>query len=127
MEKKIIIDNKEVTLKSTAATPILYKRQFGRDFFSEMLIMGKVYEPFTKKENIDNLSILSIDELKKIDFEVFYNIAWVFAKTADKNLPDPLTWLDGFETFPFVEIMPVITELLSSINSTKKSMTALNQ
>lgn len=37
MEKTILIDGKQVTFKSTAATPLRYKRQFGKDFFADII------------------------------------------------------------------------------------------
>ncbi|XLG18554.1 Hypothetical protein ACI5QN_01952 [Bacillus cereus] len=64
MEKTIVIDGKQVRLKSTAATVKRYKAQFRRDLFADML------------SNVD---------LKKIDFEVIYDLVWLYAKTADPN------------------------------------------
>src|SRR5699024_1214442 len=64
---------------------------------------------------------LSPEDLDYIDFEVFYNIAWALAKTADRNIPDPITWLDGFDTFPIFEIIPEIQDMItSSIDAKKK-------
>lgn len=110
MEKTLIIDGKEVTFKATGALPKRYKMQFGRDFFADLFGM----ESTIKKKNI------SADDIRKIDFDVFYDIAWTLAKTADNTIPDPLTWLDGFETFPIIEIMPELQDMLSATIATKK-------
>lgn len=112
MEKTIEIDNKEIRFKSTAATPLRYKAQFGKDFFSEIL----------KLSSLDGLNSKKID-LKKIDsldFEIFYNIIWVLAKTADKTIPEPITWLDSFEEFPLFEIIPELQDLILASMQTKK-------
>ncbi|CAI3227025.1 MULTISPECIES: hypothetical protein [Clostridium] len=112
MEKTLTIDGKEVRFKSTAATPLRYKAQFNKDYFSEILKMESL-------ANIKKGKILAKD-IQKIDFEVFYNIIWVLAKTANKNIPEPLEWLDGFEEFPLMEIIPKIQDLIISSIQTKK-------
>ena len=113
MEKTIEIDGKQVSFKSTAATPLRYKAQFGRDYFSEILKM----EELTKIKKTKNQA----ETLAKIDFNTFYNIIWVLAKTADKKIPEPLEWLDTFEEFPLFEIIPQIQDLIvASIRGKKK-------
>lgn len=111
MEKTIKIDGRDVTFKSTGALPKRYKMQFQRDFFADLMSMEGAIK--NKK--------LTADDIRKINFDVFYDVAWCLAKTADPKLPDPLTWLDGFETFPIVEIMPEIQDMLAAtIASSKK-------
>ncbi|QCV56259.1 hypothetical protein [Thermoactinomyces vulgaris] len=116
MEKTIIIDGKEVRFKSTAATPLRYRAQFGRDFFAEILKMGAL----EKLSNLDPEKVTR-EDLEGLDFEVFYNIAWVMAKTADPKIPDPISWLDQFDVFPMLDIIPELQDLiLSNIQSKKK-------
>lgn len=112
MEKTIEIDNKQIKFKSTAATPLRYKSQFRKDFFSDIL----------KLSGLEDLNFEKIDTEKigKLDFEVFYNIIWVLAKTADKSIPDPITWLDGFDEFPLLEIIPELQDLILGSIKTKK-------
>ena len=53
--------------------------------------------------------------------DVLYDVIWTMAKSADKSIPDPMEWLDGFETFPLQEIMTEVQELLeNSMPQTKK-------
>lgn len=116
MEKTLIIDGKEVRFKSTAAVPLRYKAQFGKDFFAEILKMGAL----EKLGKLDPKKITRAD-LEGLDFEVFYNIAWTMAKTADPKIPDPITWLDQFEEFPMIEIIPALQDMiLASIQGKKK-------
>lgn len=112
MEKTIEIDNKKVRFKSTAATPLRYKAQFGKDFFVDIM----------KLSSLDGLNSKKIDlkKIDKLDFDVFYNIIWVLAKTADKKIPNPITWLDGFEEFPMFDIIPELQDLILSSMQTKK-------
>ncbi len=114
MEKTIEIDGKQVIFKSTGATALRYKAQFGKDFFSEIYKMEGMQKSLKSKKS-------DTEKLANIDFELFYNIAWVLAKTADNKIPEPLTWLDSFDTFPVIEIIPELNELIiSNIQSKKK-------
>ena len=107
MEKIIIIDGKEVQLKTTGATPLRYKAQFGKDFFNEL-------------SKLEQLNKKGSKSLESIDFELFYNLTWLFAKTANKDIPTLVEWLDSFDSFPVSEIMHDIIDLVTSCIVTKK-------
>jgi hypothetical protein len=114
MEKTIKIDGKEIRFKTNGATPLRYKAQFGRDYFKEILKLAPL-EKLSGKKKIEG------KDLEILDFEVFYNIAWIMAKTADPAIPEPIAWLEQFEVFPMVEIIPELQELmLASFQTTKK-------
>lgn len=115
MEKTLTIDGRDVRFKSTAATPIRYKAQFQSDYFADILRMHAL-----TKLNIDG-DELNYDVLRHLDLEVFYNILWAMAKTADKSIPDPLTWLDEFDEFPLFDIIQEAQELImKNLQSSKK-------
>ena len=118
MEKTIEIDGKKVKLKSTAGTPKRYKAQFRKDYFSELLKLSKLMAG-NEGEEFD-LAKIDYSELDYLDFEVFYNFIWVLAKTANKEIGDPIDWLDEFDSMPIAEIFPEIIDLLESSISTKK-------
>jgi hypothetical protein len=114
MEKTIEIDGKKVTFKSTGATPLRYKAQFGKDYFKEILKLAPLQKLNGKKG-------LTPDELAVLDFEVFYNISWIMAKTADPTIPEPLEWLEQFDEFPMSVVIPELQDLMvSSFQTTKK-------
>ena len=116
MEKTITIDGKEIRFKTNGATPLRYKAQFGRDYFKEILKMAPLGNLSNKKKEE-----LVAKDLEAIDFEVFYNIAWIMAKTATPSIPEPIEWLEQFDEFPMVEIIPELQDmLLSSMQTTKK-------
>jgi hypothetical protein len=116
MEKIIIIDEKQVKFKSNGATPLRYKAQFGKDYFKEILKMSAL-------EKLKNKKNVVAKDLEVLDFEVFYNIAWIMAKTADPSIPEPIAWLESFEQFPIVEIIPELQDLIShTLQTTKKKM-----
>ena len=120
MEKTVTIDGKEVRLKATAALPIRYKSQFGRDFFSDILKLLKLFplkDLDLDKDEVDHNALKYIDH---VDFEVFYNLIWTMAKNADKSIPDPETWFDQFAIFSLEDVLPDLFELLEGVMGTKK-------
>ena len=113
MEKTILIDGQKVRFKTNGATPLRYKAQFGKDYFKEIFKMLPLAK-MNKKDEQTNLETL--------DFDVFYNVAWIMAKTADPTIPAPMEWLEQFDEFPIAEIFPELQDLmLSSMQSSKKN------
>jgi hypothetical protein len=115
LEKTIVIDGKKVVFKTNGAIPMRYKAQFGKDYFKEilkMLPLTKIKKK--KKQDID------VEDLEVLDFEVFYNVAWVMAKTADPSTPEPLEWLSSFEEFPILEVFTDIQDLMNATLQTSK-------
>lgn len=111
MEKTLIIDGRQVRFRSTGAFLLRYKAQFGRDAFADVMRLADAID-----ENTGELK-----NLDAFDLEVFYNLVWTLAKTADPTLPDPMMWLDTFAEFPLFEILPEVQDMiLSSVKSTKK-------
>lgn len=119
MEKTIVIDDKDVLLKSTAGTSIRYKSQFRRDMFADILSLSALTSYISADGDQSNIDISQVD-LSKLDFDVIYNLVWAFAKTANKEVPDPLTWFDTFGEFPIEEIITEIQDLIKSTVQSKK-------
>lgn len=115
MEKTIEIDGKQIRFKSNGATPLRFKAQFQKDFFKEILKMI----PLAQLEGKDPKDI-GVEDIESINFEVFYEIAWVMAKTADPTIPEPLTWLDEFDEFPIADLIPELQDLMASAFHTSK-------
>ena len=113
MIKTVHIDGREVTFKSTAATALRYKQQFNSDFFADMVRLSPIAQFAGQKE-------VPAEVLQQLDFEVFYNILWTMARTADPTLPDPIAWLDTFEEFPVFDILPEVQDLLAKTLSMSK-------
>jgi hypothetical protein len=112
MEKIITIDGRQVKMKSTGAYLLKYKSQFGRDALRDVFKLYGVFDAETKE----------VKNLEALDLEVFYNLIWTLAKTADPSIGPPEQWLDGFSEFPLMDIIPEVMELITScIKSTAKS------
>jgi hypothetical protein len=111
MEKILTIDGRQVKFKSTGAFLLRYKAQFGRDALQDILKLQGAIDNKNQIKNIDTL-----------DLEVFYNLIWTLAKTADPSIPPPLEWLDEFSEFPLMDIIPEIVDMIfSCLTSTVES------
>ena len=103
MEKILTIDGRQVAFKSTGAFMLRYKAQFGRDAVQDL---------FKLQDAIDTKG--QIADINALDLEVFYNLVWTLAKTADPNIPPPLEWLDTFGEFPLIDIIPEVMDMMFS-------------
>ncbi|MBE0451834.1 MAG: hypothetical protein IBX70_13480 [Clostridia bacterium] len=111
MEKIIVIGGKSVLFKSTGAYLYKYKAQFNKDAFQDIMKLKDLYDEETKQ----------LANIETLDLELFYNLVWVLAKTADPAINPPEEWLDEFDEFPLFDIIPeVIDMILSTITSTAK-------
>lgn len=112
MIKTITIGDKEVTFKSSAAIPHIYRRTFGRDVFVDMDHMQRSLKP--KKDGTAEMSAESLDMLE--------SLAWCFAKHADPAVPDdPEQWLEQFEMMDIYAVFPEVISMWSGENkSTSK-------
>lgn len=100
MQKTIEICGKEVLIKTNGLVPLIYKKEFKRDYFSD------VHE--TTKDGYD--------------IELLYNLLWTYAKTADSNIPSLYEWLEGFEALPITKYIKDIIELTTFCITTKKPL-----
>lgn len=115
MEKILNIDGRQVKFKSTGAFLLKYKAQFHRDALQDIFKLQKAMD-------LDTMKITNIEAL---DLDVFYNLVWTLAKTADPTIKPPMEWLDEFSVFPLMDIIPEIIDMIfsclsSSVGSKKK-------
>lgn len=104
MEKILQIGTKEIKLKSTAGTMMRYRNYFNRDFLKDLINLQRKL----------NDRVETGSQFEAIDLDIFEKITWCMAKTADNSIPDIEHWLDDFETFDIMQILPQIMELLIS-------------
>lgn len=105
METTIRIDGQDVRFKSTAAVPLLYRRQFKRDLFRDI---RAVAEAMSRRD-------ASSTDLPIQALATFEDLAYIMAKHAEPDtVPDsPEEWLDGFSMMPVFAVFPVILDLWS--------------
>ena len=105
IQKTVKVGNTEVTFRSSASIPRLYRIKFRRDIFKDLSRLEKSY-----KEKDDGSKELEIEDL-----EIFENVAYIMACHADPSVPDTIDeWLDQFEMFSLYEVLPEILELWGS-------------
>ena len=102
IQKTIKVGDKDVTFKSSASIPMLYRVKFRRDLFKDMAELEKAMKSNRNGEK----------EYEIEDLEIFENVAYVMACHADPTIPKTVDeWLDGFEMFSIFEILPKLMEL----------------
>ena len=97
----------------------MYKLQFKRDLIRDVFKL-KQLEKFV----VDGSLEMSDEAIALIDFELFSDLLWTFAKKADKTIPPPMEWEDGFTSIPFTEVYPEILELLTALLDGQKKQVA---
>ena len=78
LTKTVKVGDQEVTFKSSAAIPRMYRIKFKRDIFKDLTKLEKSY-----KEKDDGTKELEIEDL-----EIFENVAYIMALHADPSTPD---------------------------------------
>ena len=112
MEKTIMLGDKKLKLRSTAATPLIYKNQFHRDYFSEMVALANGF-PKGKK--------VTTESLRDVDLTVLWNFIWALAKNEDSTIGEPIEFFSNYESLDLETVMPQIQDLLvQSLQTTKK-------
>ena len=120
LQKTVEICGKQVTFRSSATIPRLYRIKFQRDIFRDLTKLEKSYKKKTKEGG----------DLEIDDLEIFENVAYVMAYHADHTIPDTIDeWRDQFEMFSIYEVLPEIlalwgTNLVTDIES-KKNLNAV--
>lgn len=113
MERTIHIGGADLRMRASALIPRLYRFRFGRDLIKDMAELEKRYrKAMSIKED-------ATDDEKKdaqfsvIDLNIFENVAWCMAKSANSEVPDtPDEWLDSIDgVFSVYEVLPQILEL----------------
>ena len=105
LEKKVMIGDREVTFRSSASIPRLYRLKFRRDIFRDLTRLEQSYKDRTEEG----------DQLEIEDLEIFENVAYIMALHADPTIPGTIDeWLDQFEMFSIYQILPEILELWGS-------------
>lgn len=104
LQKTIAVGDKQVSFRSSATVPRLYRIKFKRDIFKDLSKLEASY----KKTSEDGSFAIE-------DLEIFENVAYIMAYHADNSIPDNINdWLDQFDMFSIYEVLPEILELWGS-------------
>ena len=110
MNTKIVkIGGKEVPLKTSAYTPLLYAQIFNANIFSDMQEI-----------------IVAAGKNGTVPFEkviILYRLAYCMAKHADPNIPPIEEWLDQFDVYDIPEMAGDLVELWAADNQSQSTPT----
>ena len=102
LQKTVKVGEQEVTFRSSATIPRLYRIKFKRDIFKDLSKLEKSYKGKTEEGGSYEIE----------DLEIFENVAYIMAYHADHSIPDNIDdWLDQVEMFSIYEVLPEILEL----------------
>lgn len=97
MDKIVRIGDKDVPMRATGKTAIIFRQKFGKDL---LVFFTNNAEKMASGKMPDDVS------------EMISYAAYVMAKQADDTVPDdPLEWFDQFGMFDLTIAMPQILEL----------------
>ena len=114
MEKTLTIDGKQVTFRKSGATMLAYKRQTGREFYSDLSAFINCINRDQNGKVIIAEGVPAVD-MEKFDIEYMYQMLYVMAKAADRSIPsDILDWLDGFDEFNTIQIFCQLLPMLGA-------------
>ena len=129
MEKTIKIGKQEVRLTNNVSWAMTYRDQFGHDIIPTLMplaaaaldIVGGVVEEMGEGGKVTLPELLrvvngdkfidAVIHLSGLEFVELINITWAMAKACDDDLPDPKTWVKGFDEFPVDKIAPEVARL----------------
>ena len=103
MKKLIKIDNKDIILSTNGATPLFYKKDFGRDFFSDMTEIVK----------------------GEYDLYILFYLFYEFAAAGEKEILPFEDYFKQFERFAIGDyvndLIEIATECIRTTQSIKKN------
>lgn len=123
MKQTITIKGHQITLESNAFTTLLYKKQFNKDYFKELLLVAKVFNG----QQAFSLEDLTEESLEAFDSELFYRLFWIFAMTADPSIPDFLDFYREHSYLELKDIMQNVGTMLETSLVTKKKQTQVKK
>ena len=108
MNKKTVkIGGKDVPLKTSAYTPLLYSQLFNANIFADMQEI-----------------VVTANQTGVVPFEkvvTLYRLAYCMAKHADDKIPPIDEWLDQFDVYDIPEVTGDLIELWAADNKTQST------
>lgn len=123
MRKVVMVGDKQLALESNAFTVILFKKQFNKDMFAELFKLAKL---FKGKQEI-NPENMTDEQIEKFDTNIFNELFWTFAFTADKNVPNFMDFFQEYSELNTIGIMNDVLELIQHSMVTQKKPVVTQQ
>lgn len=121
MEKIVTIGGESFPVRSSAATLLSYRRNFGRDGMKDLLALVKGFSGKHLTDNADETDMIVAFAESAFEMDTLYRFIWIFAKSANPTIPPLEEWLNSFDV-PALEfiskVFPQVSELLFSMAKT---------
>lgn len=126
MIKTLDFGDKKVNFNTAFAWTFAYKAQFHQDPAKVLIPVVKKINDINDEESEDDTKEaedLGMMLYEDLGFTGLAEIAWSMAKIADKDIPEPVTWVASYgDDFPMSDIVSdLIPEAVLSCFSSKKS------
>ena len=129
MLKTITINTKnKIKLDNNIGWALIYRDQFNHDILPDIMPIISAVMDFMintlQKEKAetagDFLKNIDVDEIEDalirlsgLEVTTLINITWAMAKLADDDIPEPLEWVKGYDTFPIDTVAPALFSILA--------------
>ena len=114
MRKILNIGGNDVAFECNAVTSILYKNEFNKNYFGEMLKLTKAIDTLQNPKDASN------EDLENVDIDVISRLAWACAKTADRETKSYIDWLYENKDFNIMDHGTKVADLIYKNFETKK-------
>lgn len=120
IEKTINIEGKDITFRSSALLPKLYRFYLGRDMIQDMQHLIKGWKALNALPEETTEEERDRARLDLLDYEAFTNVAWIMMKHAGEDVgKDPDEWLTNWDgAFSIYQVFPTVMELWAANNQT---------
>lgn len=116
----IKINGKDVNLKASLYSNIIYKSAFGSNMLTDMAIAGKASEILLAKKKGDTEESNAAQEVSNIETieaaevvrQIGYQSIWALAKEADNTIPAFPEWLSNIEDIDFNAVYTTVVNLI---------------
>lgn len=131
MRKVILIDDREVAFDSNAYFAVIFKNQFGYDIMTVVMpllseVLKGADEIYRKKDEIQPSLIGELlEHIYSLEMTDLMNYLWSLAKMADESIPLPDVWYREFESFPVVDVVTDLGDMIIGSFISKKKLAAL--
>lgn len=122
MLKTIKIDGKAVDFNITASFPLRFENQFNYHILQALLpTVAEIIEGMQSTKNKKEQIVAVLNNLMSLKLTDIQKLVWVFAKAANKDIPEIVDWYDSFEEFPMIDVLTELAPcVIDSLISKKK-------
>ena len=110
----ITLDGRQLGLKASGLTPILYRARYGRDAIADLATLSKAYQRVQRVRDQEDTAAVADAHFDSTTLNIYANFCHLLARQYDpEGVPeDRDAWLDSLETLSIYELITPVVELL---------------